>query len=92
MRCEGCDGTGGPSKSCAGCNGTGTAKRTQADLDAAADVNGHTWSVDEDGVCEYDQGYLCPCGARKVEMAEGDTQHTAESRQLCPLAPEHNGL
>jgi hypothetical protein len=49
------------------------------------DPNGHAWEVDEDGVCEYDQGYLCACGARKLVMAEGDTKHSAEARQPCPM-------
>lgn len=47
-------------------------------------MKNHAWTVDEDGVCEYDQGYLCDCGARKVVMAEGDTKHTPESALPCP--------
>jgi hypothetical protein len=49
------------------------------------DSQGHTWVIDEDGVCEYDQGYLCPCGARKVTMAEGDEKLTPEALAPCPL-------
>lgn len=47
------------------------------------DPNGHTWSVDEDGECEYDQGYVCPCGARKVTMANGDTHRDARGLMTC---------
>jgi hypothetical protein len=52
-------------------------------LDRAKDSNGHTWAIDEDGVCEYDQGYLCPCGARKMVMAEGDTKADEKAGQPC---------
>lgn len=50
------------------------------------DSNGHTWTIDEDGVCEYDQGYVCACGARKVVMAEGDAMGLSlEALLPCPM-------
>jgi hypothetical protein len=47
---------------------------------------GHVWAVDEDGVCEYDMGYVCACGARQTVMAEGDTKLGWLAARDCRLA------
>jgi hypothetical protein len=52
-------------------------------------MTAHLWTVDEDGVCEYNTGYVCACGARKLEMAEGDVQYCARGARPCLLAAIH---